>query len=310
MRLLCLVFPRLGIRVARRGHPELADRPVVTLFGEGDNALVSDVSAEASAVGVTVGMLASVARGRCPAAAFLPDNASECLDALEQAASILRLRATPLVAIAARDHLFLDLAGLDSSFADEGQAAARLAGLARTWTGFDVRAGVASTRQAALAAARTARRSPAVDSADENPAELPLSPARDDAVRASFAWESSPGPVAARTRLVRMLGALQVILDVRSESFRELSLQMKHSSGAAATVRLRTAAPLHRTADVLHLLRESLPDEVLTGVTSIELTLERLGPDVRIEPARHAPRVAAVIHAPVRPVQQRLLRAG
>ena len=310
MRLLCLVFPRLGIRVARRRNPELAGRPIVTLFGEGDQALVSDVSAEASAAGVTVGMLASVARGRCPAASFLPDNASECLDTLEQAASILRLRATPLVAIAARDHLFLDLSGLESSFSDEARTAARLAGLARTWTGFDVRAGVASTREAALAAARTARRCPAVDSAGENPAELPLPHGRDEAVRARFAWESAPGPVAARARLVRMLGALQVILDARAESFRELSLELKHSSGAAATVRLRTAAPLHRTSDVLHLLRNRVPDEVLDGVTSIELTLERLGPDVRIEPARRETRAAAVIQAPVRPVQQRLLRAG
>lgn len=309
MRLLCLFFPRLAIQLARRRDPGLAFRPLVTLFGDGDAALVSDASTEASNAGVAIGMLASVARGRCPAASFLPDNAGECLDVLERAAAILRLRATPTVAIAGRDHLFIDLAGTESRFASEAEAAARLASIVRGWTGCEVRAGVASSRPAALAAARQARRFATV-APPADVIEPPLPPLHDDALRAAFRWDAAPGPVAARARLVRMLTTLQSVLEARDQSFRDVALELGHDSGAAATVRFRSPAPLHRAVDALQLLGGRLPDEVLAGVTTLTVVFERLGPAVRIQPLRRECRTAPVLAAPVRPLQHRLLRAG
>jgi impB/mucB/samB family len=311
MRVLCLTFPRLGIQVARRRDDALASRPLVVLSGEGDSALVSAASTEAAACGVTVGMLASVARGRCPAASFLADNAGECLDVLEQAASILRLRATPSVAAAGREHLFIDLTGMESRFASEALAASRLSSIVSAWTGYDVRAGVAPTGQAALAAARTARRFPVIvrESADDGAGNEPIV-ATAAAMSGAFAWDLAPRPMEVRARIVRLLNGLQSVLEARHESFRELVLDLHHASGAAATVRLQSPRPLHRSAEAIQLFGGELPDEVLDGVSGIRISLGRLGPDVRVEPARREIRSGTLIYAPVRPVQQRLLRAG
>ncbi len=310
MRLLCLYLPRLPIQIARRRRNELCGRPVITLAGDGDDALVSGVSAEASAHGVTVGMFASVARSRCAVAAILPDNAGECLDALEDAAAIVRLRATPTVAIGGRDHLFVDLRGTESRFVDEAAAATRLAGLVRTWTGFDVRAGVADDEAAALSAAHQARRLPIVAATNECAGTTPVLPAPQTPLRATFAWDVAPGAVAVRARLVRMLGALQTVLQARGESFREFSMELTHASGAAATVRLNLTSPVHRTSEILGLLTARTAGDVFEGVNGLQLTLGHLGPDVRIEPLQRLPRRTRAVEAPVRPLQRRLLRAG
>ncbi|MEO9254559.1 MAG: hypothetical protein ABI305_03395 [Tepidiformaceae bacterium] len=310
MRLLCLLFPRLGVQLIRRRQPELCGRAVVTLAGEGDEALVSTASAEASAAGVVIGMLASAGRERILGASFLDDNANECLDLLEQASSILRLRATPTVAIAGREHLFVDLRGLESLFPDEMTAATRLAELVRSWTGCDVRAGVASTREAALDAAHQARRFPVVNGSGLTDDGIVVSPSVVTEVHASYTWSAPAEPVAVRARLVRMLGSLQTVLEGRHESFREVSLELRHASGAAGTVTLHPAMPLHRAGEVLQLLGGKVPDDVLTGIVGLELTLGRLGPDIRIEPVRRETRSAPVIESPIRPIQRRLLRAS
>jgi hypothetical protein len=310
MRLLCLLFPRLGIQLARRRQPALQGRAVVTLAGEGDEALVSAASAEATAAGVVAGMLASAARVRLAGATFLDDNATECLDLLEGAASILRLRATPTVAIGGREHLFVDLCGLESRFPDEEIAAGHLAQLVRSWTGCDVRAGVGSTREGALEAARQARRLPVVSEEAVGGQPLPVAHEAEPELRASYSWQSPAQPIAVRARLVRMLGSLQTLLEARHESFREVSLELRHASGAAGTVTLHPSSPMHRAGEVLELLAGQAPDDVLAGVVGLALTLSRLGPDVRIEPVRRETRSAPVVESPIRPIQRRLLRAS
>lgn len=310
MRLLCLLFPRLGIQLVRRRQPELCGRAAVTVTGTGDEALVSGASAEASAAGVVVGMLASAGRERLHGASFLHDNANECLELLEQAASILRLRATPTVAIAGREHLFVDLQGLESLFPDEMTAATRLTELVHSWTGCDVRAGVANSRHAALEAAHHARRFPVVSESEPGDDGVVASPAAATEVHASYVWTSPAEPMAVRARLVRMLGSLQTLLEGRQESFREVALELRHASGAAGTVTLHPSMPLHRAGEVLQLLGGKVPDDVLTGIVGLELTLGRLGPDIRIEPVRRETRSAPVIESPIRPIQRRLLRAS
>ncbi len=311
MRILCLLLPRLGIQVARRRDPALVGHPVVVLAGDGETTLAAAASAEASACGVSAGTLASVARSRCPGAAFLPDNAGECLDVLEQAASILRLRATPNVAIGGRDHILVDLQGVEAMFADEATAASRLAGIAGNWIGYDIRAGVGSTREAAYSAARSARRFPVItgDSGEVQAADTPVGGAA-ERISGSFRAGGPMDPVMARARVLRILGGLQTVLDARGESFREVSLELTHISGAGATVRFRSSNPLHRAAEAIHVIGDGLPDGVLDGVTAVRVSLERLGPDVRVEPIRRESRSGSVVQAPVRPVQQRLLRAG
>jgi hypothetical protein len=311
MRILCLLFPRLGIQLIRRRDPGALGRPVITLAGSGDEARVSGLSAEATAAGVEPGMLASVARGRCPSAMFLPDNAGECLDALERIASILRTRATPGVVVGGRDHVFVDLDGVTGRFGDEVAVAERLRELARGWSGLEVRAGVAGSRERALCAASKARRFVVIAADDAEAADVrSFSVAVDPELSANFEFGSAQPAGAVRARIGRLLGTLQPLLEGRGESFREIAIELTHGSGAAATVRLQLTNPLARTGEALVALSPRLPDGVLEGVSALRLCLGRLGPDVSVRPGGRASVVPRVMVAPVKPVQRRLLRAS
>lgn len=307
MRLLCLYFPRLGAALARKANPGLAGRPVVLGAGEGDAALVSGASAEAAACGVTAGMLVSAARARCPQAAFLPDNAGACLETLEQAIAVLRLKATVAVAIGGRDHVFVDLRELAGRVADEDGAAVALAAVVHSWTGHDVRAGVAATREDALAAARTARRLPVV--LPDGGTETELLPAfREESLCASESWDAPRSAGEVRGRLARMLARLQTILSSREQSFREVRLTIAQRSLSNELV-VSSPEPMHHAADAMALLAALVSDADLEDAVGARLVLGRLGPSVVVRPnGREGMRTALVM--PVRPVQQRLLRAG
>ena len=311
MRVLCLLFPRLGIQLIRRREPTAAGRPLITLTGDGDEALVSGLSAEATAAGIAAGMLGNVARGRCPAGLFLPDNAGECLDALDRVASILRHRATPSVAIGGRDHLFVDLDGVSGRFGSESAVAEQLRELARSWSGLEVRAAVAGTREAALCAAGSARRFVAIapDEA-EDPSETTVAPPADAELSARFAFGAPQPAAAVRARIARLLGTLQPLLEGRGESFREVVIEFTHGSGAAATIRLQLPNPLARAGEALAALSPRLPDGVLEGVAAVRVSLGRLGPDVTVRPAGREATAPRALAAPVHPVQRRLLRAS
>ncbi len=283
MRMLCLHFPRLAIQLLRGDRPELSGKPVALVATAADSALVAAVSAELAASGVAPGMLASAARARCPRASFLPDNAGDCLAALDDAASILRLRATPAVVVASREHLFVDLDGLRHLFPDEESAAAGIATLVRSWTGLDVRAGVGPTREAALAAARSALRQPVVAQLGDEPGErLQLTP--EPAFVARAEWPAPSNPVAVRARLARMVATFATVLAARGESYRRVHVSLVDANGAERTLALASHEPLHHAAEALALLGDHLDDRALSGVAAAELRLSRIGPSTRIEP--------------------------
>lgn len=305
MRILCLVLPRLAIQLARNASHDLTERPVALLDAA---SLVTAASVEATAAGIEIGMTADAARDRCPALATVPDNANDCLDLLERIASIIHTNATPNVAIASREHLVIDLAGLDGRFIDESAAAEGIAGLVRTRTGLEVRAAVGSTGGEALAAARRARRLPIVcatlpDAAFESPR------ARRGDISAVHAWQETPAPVAARARLVRMLAALETMLAGRGESFRELRVTL-HSSGGSVHVALPTPRPFHHANEALELLATALTTAAFEDVREIEVRLARLGPAVEVAPWRQPAPLARESSGPATPLQRALLRAS
>jgi protein ImuB len=160
MRLLALVFPRLGIQLARKADRELIGKPVALLTGTGDSSLIALPSVEATAAGIETGMTIAQARERVPALVALPDSAGPCLDMLDDIAAIIRNNATPNVAIVSRDAILVSLQGLEDRFEDETAAANAVVRFARMWSGLDARAGVGATREGALHAARGARRFP------------------------------------------------------------------------------------------------------------------------------------------------------
>lgn len=298
MRLLCLYFPRLAVRLAVRQRPQLDGRAVVLIEGHGDQVLVSAASCEAVAAGIIPGITAGQARARASGAAFVPDNAGDCLAELERVAGVIRLRATPLVEIAARDHLVVDLSGLAGRFPDEGEAARRLAGLVQGWTGLEVRAAVASTRTEAFQAARAARRFPIVCPVVDA-AGTPVSPYDEHAsLSAAETFPARTSDLAARARLVRLLTRLGTLLEARGQSFRELRLEFE-SGERNALLAARPPRPLNDPLLALDLLAAQVPEGGLDGVRGLRVTLLRLGPDVRTRACAASTRSRSQAEPPV-----------
>lgn len=306
MRVLCLLFPRLGVQLALRVRPALRDRGLVLLQGHGDDALVAGVTCDGAARGLLRGMTAAEARRRCPGAAFIADNAADCLDELERVAAILRTRATPLVAPGGRDHLFLDISKLANGERDEARLAQRLAGVAGAWSGCDVRAGVASSRREALEAAMTARRGAVV--CPPMPATEPaIAPFRAETLSADVTFPGGANELAVRARAARLLRQLDVMLEARGQSYRSARVIVVTERGERE-VRVRPPSPAH---DASRLERQVIDAQGGDGsrVFSVHVELGGLGPSVRVTPSAASAAVGALRGLPVAPTLA-LRRAG
>ena len=306
MRFLALVLPRLGIQLLRSSRADLVGRPVGLLSGEGDAALVSVVSCEATADGAEPGMTVLQARQRSRGIAFERDNARECLEKLEGLASILRTRATTNVAIVSRNAVAIELDGFDAQFTGEGAAAHALLAVARNWTGLDVRAAVASTVEEAVHAARTARRFPVVLGQSESSAAVLPEHAP---IAASFAWDTPVEGAAVIERLSRMVASFQPLMSAYGSSFRLVTVEMSHGA-YRSQLNIRPSQPIHRPSEVLELLKSRLSASVLDGLTTIRVTLGLPGPNVNIDPWRSPVATMHQLSGPAVPVQRRLLRAS
>lgn len=300
MRILCLYLPRLAADLAVRHKPNLEGRPLVIVTGAGDEGLVAAVSSHAAAAGVVSGMPAGEARQRCAHALFLSDNATACLDELDRVAAIISTRTTPLVEAGGRDHLLVDLAGTAHLFADESAAASRIAGQVRTWADTDLRAGVASSRQAALRAARLAHHLPVLEEslcAAGGPAIARFDPTATVSAATRFA---SPLDGSSLEAALAALAARADLL-LADRSFREACLELATPAGTVAS-RVRPPQPLHGIAATLW----QLMADARGGATAARLTLRRLGPNVdvhaaeppataRAAPTRRAPRARQLL---------------
>lgn len=306
MRFLVLVAPRLGIQLLRRVHPDLAGHPLALATGEGDSRLLSEISREATLQGVEPGMTLSQARERCPGIVIEEDNSRDCLDTLERLTTILSARTTSNVAIVSRSAIAVELDGLARQFENEEAAAQGILAYARSRSGLDLRASVASSIDEGLCAAKSARRFPAiresVDSAGETlPNYQPVSVSL-----------KSPVPLPAadvRARLVRALVAMQPLLNAYGQSYRSITIE-RTVNGRTSAVPLRPAQPIHRAAEALECLRDQLAANALEGVTGLRVTLGTAGPSIGIQPWRAPMALVHELVAPARPIQRRLLRAG
>ena len=285
MRVLVLWFPRLAAQLAVRARPELEGRAFVFVAGAGGEALVAACSAAASACGVLAGMTAGQARSRCPRAVFLPDNAGACLDELDRIAAILRTRATSLVALEGRSHLAIDVTACAASANEEAFIARRLTAYALAWGGFEVRAGVASSRSDALDAARASRGTPVVcPGVDWD--EAAVGPYRRDAAVSGRWSQSHPASAGeARARLGSLLERLGAVLQARGESSREVPITLAWADETRMlTLRPPAPVPVHTASDALALARDAVGLATLDGLVGCAVSLSRLGPDVRTRP--------------------------
>lgn len=306
MRYLVLSFPRLSVQLARKADAVLAGRAFALVDGEGDAALLSCVSVEATADGVEAGMTSPQARQRCPGIDLDVERPGRSLALLESVVDMIRLRATTNVAIVSRNGIVLELRGLDRQFPDEGTAATSLLGLVRSRTWLDVRCAVASSIAEASCAARTARRFPVLCPEREAPAEsLP----EFEPLSASFAWEVPVSAAAAGERLGRLAASLDTAAHEYGQSYREVLVELEYGPYRRA-FSLRPEAPIHTAAEALALIRARIAGGEFDGVTALRLTLSRPGPDVRVQPWRAAVATIHQLSGPAVPVQRRLLRAS
>lgn len=276
MRVLCLYFPRLALQIACESRPELADRPAATLQGAGDTALATSVSGQASVAEVAPGMTAAEARRRCPGAVFLPDMTEECFARLDRLASIIRVRATPLVAIGGPDHVFVDLRGTERLFGNEQTAAARLASIAQTWLRAAPRAGVAESREGALAAARAARFRPIVVPPEGvGESERPFAGYGGQ----SIAVETTTRCAREASDIAKLLRRAQPVLDGRGEGFREARLTIERDSG---TEQYRWQALAYETDRLSDWVADRVGEA--GDAVSVRLELGWLCPDARLRP--------------------------
>jgi hypothetical protein len=280
-------------------RPELADKPVATIAGSGDEALIGASSTAATARGAVAGVTPGQARSRCPNLVFLPDNAGACLDELDRIASIIRTRATGIVALASREEILIDVDSLpDHLGADDLEVASRLAALVRMWTGLSVRAGVGSSRREAREAARGARLAPVVRPPVLAWGEPPLRASAAGPLAVEVLIPLGTSPLAARAKLLRASRHLQALLDGAGQSYREVRAIVSDESGEERRFRHL----MEPSSDVQCALQAAAPllcDEALASASSVRLELDRLGPDVRITAAT----AASITREP-------LLRAG
>lgn len=307
MRFVALVFPRLAIQLARKANPELIGKPFGLFSGTGDSALLAVVSVEATAAGVEPGMTGLQARQRCARMVIESDNPAHCLQTLDAVASILRTRATSNVAIVSREAIVVELSQTETQFADDAAAARGLLALARSWSGLDVRAAVASSISEALCSARTARRHPVVCEPVDVPhdGQLPTY----EPVAASFQWETPMDAATVAARISRAVGALHPVLSAYGHSYRQVRLELEHGP-YRRTISVRPSAPIHFADEAIGLLQQRVDTATLEGVTAFRVVLDEAGPSVHVDPWR-AP--AAQLHSlsgPAVPIQRRLLRAS
>ena len=293
MRTVCLWFPRLAVQLATRQRPVIARRTIILIAGHGDDALVAETSCDAAVLGVLRGMSAGQARGRCPGAIFLPDNGGHCLEELERMATIIQKRATDPVAIGGRDHLLVQA---DPSVG-EAALAARLAALASAWSGLTVQAGVADTAAEALDAARASRGRPVV--CPSRGASEPVIAFRPERIKARSRVAAGSGELAARAALQRLVARAQTVLEGRGQSYRRAIITIENG-GERNEIRLAPHAPSHDAQDILALAARAVGPALLASAETIEVTLDQLGPDVRVRPCRAGTRVERPAHTALR----------
>lgn len=307
MRFVAMVFPRLAVQLARKANPELIGKPFGLLSGTGDAGILSVVSVESTAAGIEAGMTSLQARQRCPRIVIEADNPTQCLEALDEVVSIVRTRATSNVAIVSREAIVVELSGTEGQFAGEAAAAQGLLALARSWSGLDVRAAVASSISEAICKARTARRHPVIceprelEDVEQLPAYEP--------VAASFSWEKPADAATVSTRIARTLGSLDAVLGAYGHSYRQVRLELEHGP-YRRTVSVRPPAPIHFSDEALAALQHRIDAASLEGVTSFRVVLDEAGPSVHVDPWRAPVAQLHSLSGPAVPIQRRLLRAS
>lgn len=124
-QIVCFTIPRFQVALARQVDPTLRERPVAVALSLTPRSLITDVSREAQAEGIDVGMPITQARQRCPALEVLPPDPIRLSQADRTIGSLID-RFTPVREPVQPGHLFLDLTGTGRLFGPARDTAMRI----------------------------------------------------------------------------------------------------------------------------------------------------------------------------------------
>ena len=124
-QIVCFAIPTFQVALARQVDTTLRERPVAVALSLTPRSLITEVSREARAEGVHVGMPIIQARYRCPALEVLPPDPIRLTQA-DQAISTLIDRFAPVRESVQPGHLFLDLTGTGRLFGPARDTAMRI----------------------------------------------------------------------------------------------------------------------------------------------------------------------------------------
>ncbi len=155
MRLACLWVPHFVAAAVLRQQPELRSQPVAVMEGVAPARTTVDATDAAWDAGVRPGMPEAEAAARCPGLVIRPGSPARDR-AAQEALLAVALGTSPRVEDDAPGVVCVDLDGLGTLFGEEGAIGERLARHTRG-IGLPARVGIASSRVAALSAAKLGR---------------------------------------------------------------------------------------------------------------------------------------------------------
>src|SRR2546423_6780422 len=173
----CLLIPGFPLRAALEARPSLSLRPAALAPVEGTEPLIGPVTAAAEAAGVRPGMRIGEALATCPSLVLVEQDPAHAEQAWEE---ILRGREEAGFAVEPAEPgcVYFETSGIERLYGGLERALQRA--LAAVGSAWDVRAGAAARRVAALAAASAARPGQILVVSDERASEflapLPLAP--------------------------------------------------------------------------------------------------------------------------------------
>ena len=144
-QIVCFAIPTFQVALARQVDTALRERPVAVALSLTPRSLLTEVSREARAEGVHIGMSIAQARFRCPALEVLPPDSTR-LSQADQAIATLVDRFAPVRESVQPGHLFLDLTGTGRLFGPARDTAMRIEREVIHQCGFAGVAGVGSNK--------------------------------------------------------------------------------------------------------------------------------------------------------------------
>ena len=124
-QIVSFAIPTVQVALARQADPALQERPVAVALSLTPRSLLTEVSREARAEGIQVGMPVTQARHRCPTLQVLPPDPTR-LSQADQAIGTLVARFAPVWESVQPGHLFLDLTGTGRLFGPARDTAMRI----------------------------------------------------------------------------------------------------------------------------------------------------------------------------------------